>query len=242
MAKDTQNALPQLDERLKHIAFIMDGNGRWAQRRGMPRMAGHRAGAKTFQTLAHHCADIGLKYMTVYAFSTENWKRPAEEVNALMDLMSYYLDNGERLTKNRSISFRLIGDASALPQKLQDKIASLEESTKNGEMVLNIAINYGARAEIARAYRVLRERGVENPTEADISDAMYTASCPDPDLIVRTGGDLRISNFLLWQAAYSEFYFSDKLWPDLMPEDIDEMVAQFYTRKRRFGDVTDKKV
>ena len=240
MANVTPNTQPLVDERLRHIAFIMDGNGRWAQRRGMPRMFGHRAGAKTFQRLAQHCADIGLKYMTVYAFSTENWKRPAEEVDALMNLMEYYLENGERLTQNRSISFRLIGDPSPLPEKLQKKIAALEESTKDGEMVLNIAINYGARAEIARAYRLLRERGIEQPTEADISAAMYTAASPDPDLIVRTGGDVRISNFLLWQAAYSEFYFSDKLWPDLTPEDIDEIVTQFYTRKRRFGGVVAK--
>ncbi|MBQ7337658.1 MAG: di-trans,poly-cis-decaprenylcistransferase [Clostridia bacterium] len=237
MAAEKEKNIPQLDDKLKHIAFIMDGNGRWAQRRGMPRMAGHRAGAKTFQTLSHYCADVGLKIMTVYAFSTENWKRPAAEVNALMELMDYYLDNSERLMRKRSIRFRFIGDTTALPEKLQRKIADLEDSTKNNDMILNIALNYGARAEITRAYRVLRERGIENPTEQDVSDAMYTGGFADPDLIVRTGGDLRISNFLLWQAAYSELYFTDKLWPELTTDDIDEIIREFYTRKRRFGDV-----
>ena len=237
MASEKQNNPVQLDDKLKHIAFIMDGNGRWAQRRGMPRMAGHRAGAKTFQTLSHYCADIGLKIMTVYAFSTENWKRPAAEVNALLDLMDYYLDNSEPLMRKRSIRFRFIGDTTALPEKLQKKIADLESSTKDNQMILNIALNYGSRAEICHAYEVLREKGIEHPTEQDMADAMYTGGFEDPDLIVRTGGDLRISNFLLWQAAYSEFYFTDKLWPELTTDDIDEIVREFYTRKRRFGSV-----
>lgn len=225
------------DGRLKHIAFIMDGNGRWAQKHGMPRVAGHRAGAKTFQKLMYHCADIGLKIITVYAFSTENWKRPEDEVNALMDLCEFYLDNSDRMLKKRSFQFRILGDLSRLNGDLQRKIAEITEKTKDNDIILNIALNYGARSELLRAYRLLRERGVEDPTEQDVSDALYTAGLVDPDLIVRTGGELRISNFLLWQAAYSEFYFTDKLWPDMTAADIDEIVADFYTRGRRYGNV-----
>jgi undecaprenyl diphosphate synthase len=200
-------------------------------------MAGHRAGAKVFQTLSHYCADVGLKIMTVYAFSTENWKRPAAEVNALLELMDYYLENSERLMRKRSIRFRFIGDMKALPEKLQCKIAALEDSTKNNDMILNIALNYGARAEICHAYEILRERGIEHPTEQDVSDAMYTGGFADPDLIVRTAGEYRLSNFLLWQAAYSELYFTDVLWPDFSPENLAEAVREFSRRKRRFGGV-----
>ena len=227
----------KLDERLRHIAFIMDGNGRWAKNRGMPRTAGHRAGAKTFQKIAKYCADRGLCAMTVYAFSTENWKRPKEEVDAIMDLLEQYLNESEKALKDYSISVRVIGDVIALRPSLQQKINALQKRTEGNDMILNIAINYGARMELCHAYEQLIARGVTKVTEDDISAALYTAGCPDPDMIVRTGGDYRISNFLLWQAAYAELYFTDVLWPDLTEQDVEKAIQAFYSRSRRYGGV-----
>ena len=220
-----------VDDRLRHIAFIMDGNGRWAKKRNMPREYGHKKGAQVFHDLCEYCNEIGIKYMTVYAFSTENWKRPKTEVDAIMRLLEEYLDR--ELPDN--VKIRVIGDVSALPEKLIKKIRDVEERSKNNESVVNIAINYGSRAEITTALNKLLAEGRKNVTEADINAALYTGDCPDPDLIVRTGGDLRISNFLLWQAAYSELYFTDTLWPDMTPEKVDAAIADFYSRKRRFG-------
>ena len=220
-----------VDERLRHIAFIMDGNGRWAQSRNMPRELGHKKGAQVFREICEYCHKLGIKYMTVYAFSTENWKRPKREVDAIMRLLEEYLDR--ELPEN--VRIRVIGDVSALPDRLVEKIRDVEEKSRDRESIVNIAINYGSRAELTTAFNKLLAKGKEEITEADINAALYTGDCPDPDLIVRTGGDLRISNFLLWQAAYSELYFTDTLWPDMTGDDVDAAVLDFYSRKRRYG-------
>ena len=221
----------KVDDRLKHIAFIMDGNGRWAKKRGMPREYGHKKGAQVFREMCEYCHKLGIKYMTVYAFSTENWKRPKTEVDAIMKLLEEYLDH----ELPNGVKVHVIGDVSALPENLIEKIRGVEEKSQNNDSVVNIAINYGSRAELTTAFNKLIAEGKRNVTEADINDALYTGDCPDPDLIVRTGGDFRISNFLLWQAAYSELYFTDTLWPDMTPENVDAAVLDFYSRKRRYG-------
>ena len=221
----------QVDERLKHIAFIMDGNGRWASSRGMPREYGHKNGARVFREITEYCHKIGIKYITVYAFSTENWKRPKREIDAIMKLLDEYLDR----QRPENASIRFIGDVSVLDEKLFEKIKALETETAGHDCVLNVAMNYGSRAEIVNACNKLIRAGVTEVSEKDVNDALYTGDCPDPDLIVRTGGDLRISNFLLWQAAYSELYFTETLWPDMKAEDVDRAVADFYSRKRRYG-------
>ena len=225
----------RVDERLRHIAFIMDGNGRWAKKRSMPREYGHVSGAKNFKKIIRYCGDIGVKIITVYAFSTENWKRPKNEVDAIMKLLSEYIDDAVASVDENNIQLHFLGDMSIFPPEVQEKIANAENVSKDKELVLNIALNYGARAEIAHALEVLIEGGKTKVSEDDVSSALYTAHCADPDLIVRTGGDLRLSNFLLWQAAYAEFYFTDTLWPDLDSKEIDKIVDHFYGRKRRFG-------
>ncbi len=226
-----KDKITKVDDRLRHIAFIMDGNGRWAKKRGMPREYGHKKGAQVFREMCEYCHKLGIKYMTVYAFSTENWKRPKTEVDAIMKLLEEYLDH----ELPNGVKVHVIGDVSALPENLIEKIRGVEEKSQNNDSVVNIAINYGSRAELTTAFNKLIAEGKRNVTEADINDALYTGDCPDPDLIVRTGGDFRISNFLLWQAAYSELYFTDTLWPDMTPENVDAAVLDFYSRKRRYG-------
>ena len=219
------------DHSLNHIAFIMDGNGRWAKKRGMPREYGHKVGAEAFQRVVEACDKFGIQCVTVYAFSTENWKRPKREVDSIMKLLEDYLDK----SCPESISIRIIGDIGALEPKLQEKIIKIQNLTANREKVLNIALNYGSRAEIVNAVNTLISEGRDNITESDITSRLYTANCPELDLIVRTGGDLRISNFLLWQAAYAEFYFTDKLWPDMTEDDVAAAIESFNSRKRRYG-------
>lgn len=226
-----------VDEKLTHIAFIMDGNGRWATRRSLPREAGHSAGAKNFKTVVRYCKSIGIKYVTVYAFSTENWKRPKREVDAIMNLLDSYMVEAREET---DVEYRFIGTRDGLDEKIVEKIDRLEDFTSGREYRLNIALNYGGREEIVNAVKRAATDGVENITEADISARLYTSDCPEPDLIVRTGGEYRISNFLMWQSAYSELYFSDKLWPAYTTDDVDEAVIAFSKRKRRFGGL-DKK-
>ncbi len=226
-----------VDDKLKHIAFIMDGNGRWAQMRGQPREYGHQEGSEAFKRIVQHCGDIGIKVVTVYAFSTENWKRPKHEVAAIMKLLNTYLSNCEQELSKRGVRFRVIGDKSKLSPSLVKKINRVEEATKNNSLLLNFALNYGGRAEIVSAVNKLIESGKKDVTEQDISESIYTFDCSDPDLIVRTGGDVRISNFLIWQAAYSELYFTETLWPDMSSEDVDAAVREFYTRQRRYGGV-----
>ena len=223
-----------VDERLCHIAFIMDGNGRWAQSRGLPREHGHAAGAQTFYRIAEYCRTIGIRYMTVYAFSTENWKRPPQEVRTIMGILESYIHKCAEMGAKGNIHVRIIGNLSVFSKELQEKIEKLDVDTAHNSFHLNIAINYGARAELCRAVELLRKSD-EPVTEQTLAGALYTSHCPDPDMIVRTGGDMRISNFLLWQSAYSELYFTDTLWPDMSPEDVDAAVTEFYSRKRRFG-------
>lgn len=226
----------QLDERLSHIAFIMDGNGRWAKKRGMPREYGHRFGVQAFRKILDHCQKIGLQTATFYAFSTENWKRPKKEVDAIMKLMDQYLSECEKNLSDYDFRICFLGDKSVFDEKRRSRMERLEEKTADRRATLNIALNYGGRDEIVYACNQLIAKG-EPVTEADISAALYTAKSADPDLIIRTGGDLRISNFLLWQAAYAELYFTDCLWPDFGPAQLDAAIEDFYTRKRRFGGV-----
>lgn len=225
------------DGRLKHIAIIMDGNGRWAQKRGLPREFGHKHGAGTLRRIVEHCGKIGLKALTVYAFSTENWKRPKKEIDSILSLLRQYVEECEKNVEKYRAHFRFIGDLSVFDQELQDRIARLQEQTKDRPFVLNIAFNYGGRSEIVRAYSRLLENGKREITEDDVAEELYTAFCGDPDLIIRTGGDMRISNFLLWQAAYAELYFTDVLWPDFKEDELELAIENFYARKRRFGGV-----
>ncbi|MBE6629302.1 MAG: di-trans,poly-cis-decaprenylcistransferase [Ruminococcaceae bacterium] len=222
---------------LKHIAFIMDGNGRWAKKRGLPRDHGHRFGVTAFETVLKHCEKLGIQTVTVYAFSTENWKRPPKEVETIMKLMDHYLAECEKKIDEYNMHICFLGDKSPFEEKRRARMERLEKLTANKPRVLNIALNYGGRDEIVRACNALIASGARNVTEADFAAALDTKGRDDPDLIVRTGGDLRISNFLLWQCAYAEFYFTDVLWPDFGPAEIDAAVEAFYKRKRRFGGV-----
>ncbi|MBE6609986.1 MAG: di-trans,poly-cis-decaprenylcistransferase [Ruminococcaceae bacterium] len=220
---------------LQHIAFIMDGNGRWANLMGKPREFGHTEGAKAFERVVEYCGDIGVKYVTVYAFSTENWKRPRAEVEKIMSLLEMYLDKLMEKADKYDLRVRFIGDRTPLSEKLIKKIEKAEALTFYRTRTVNIALNYGGRAEMCAAVNKLIREGKTEITEKDISGALYTAECPDPDLIVRTAGEQRLSNFLLWQGAYSEFYFTDTLWPDFGPEGVEAAVNAYYKRTRRFG-------
>ena len=217
---------------LKHIAFIMDGNGRWAKMRGLPREAGHTAGASNFKTVVRYCKKIGIQCCTVYAFSTENIRRPRHEVEAIFRLLLSYI---EEAADEKDIEFRFIGRPEALSENIGRRTRALEDETRGRPYRLNIALNYGGRDEIVNAVNSLIASGKREITEDDISANLFTDGCPEPDLIVRTGKEMRISNFLLWQCAYSEFYFSDKMWPDYTTEDVDEAVRDFARRSRRWG-------
>ena len=223
-----------LDDRLKHIAIIMDGNGRWAKQRGFPREVGHSYGADAFRKILEYCGEIGLKALTVYAFSTENWKRPKSEIDSIIGLLKKYIAECERKSDKYDLAIRFIGDISVFEESLQERIRLLEEKSRNNKLSLNIAFNYGGRSEIVYAAKKLFDKGQEI-TEESLCSEMYTSYCGDPDLIIRTGGDLRISNFLLWQSAYAELYFTDVLWPDFSPKELDKAIESFYSRKRRYG-------
>ena len=227
-----------------HIGIIMDGNGRWAKKRGLPRKAGHSAGAKTFRKITRYCSDIGIKYLTVYAFSTENWKRPEDEVSSLMKLFKSYLEEALADFKEDSIVVKFIGDKAPFDEALRNLMIENEESSKDRDgMVLNIAMNYGSRDEIVRAVKNIcsdvQNGSVlpENIDEQLISDYLYTSGQPDPDLIIRPSGEHRISNFLLWQSAYTEFVIMNKLWPDFETSDLDEALEIYSQRNRRYGGV-----
>lgn len=227
-----------------HIGIIMDGNGRWAKKRGLPRKAGHSAGAKTFRKITRYCSDIGIKYLTVYAFSTENWKRPEDEVRSLMKLFKSYLEEALADFKDDSIVVKFIGDKSPFNEDLRNLMIENEESSKDRDgMVLNIAMNYGSRDEIVRAVKNICndvQSGAVLPESIDeqlISDYLYTSGQPDPDLIIRPSGEYRISNFLLWQSAYTEFVIMNKLWPDFETSDLDEAIKIYSQRNRRYGGV-----
>jgi len=224
--------------KLRHIAFIMDGNGRWAESRGLMREAGHSAGASNFKKIVRYCKSIGIECCTVYAFSTENIKRPKREVDALFRLLLSYIVEAD---EEKDIEFKFIGEPAELSEKIGKRTAELEQKTAGRPYRLNIAFNYGGRAEIVRSVNRLIENGADKVTEDDITRELYTYGRPEPDLIVRTGNEVRISNFLLWQCAYSELYFSDKMWPDYTSEDVDEAVIAFAKRKRRWGGLDEDK-
>ena len=226
----------KVDENLRHIAFIMDGNGRWAKARGMERPEGHKVGVKVFEDVANLCFDYGLDAVTFYAFSTENWKRPPAEIKVIMGLLSMYLDKcGDSLIK-RGVRFRVIGDKAGLDSELLKKIEKLENESRHFERVLNVAINYGGRDEIVHACQKLVAQGREINKD-NLSLALYTEDCIEPDLVIRTAGEKRLSNFLLWQASYSEFYFTKRLWPDFSVSDLYDAIIEYQSRDRRYGGV-----
>lgn len=226
----------------KHIAIIMDGNRRWAKEKGLDPKLGHKAGAETLEKIASFANEIGLKYLTVYAFSTENWKRTREEVGALMILLNNYLDKFLNKESLRNIKIRVLGNIENLDKGLRENICKIVEKSKNNTgLTLNIAFNYGGRDEIVKAVKNISEKvknneiAIEQIDEMLVQDNLYTVDEPDPDLLIRPGGELRISNFLLWQLAYTEFLFIDKYWPDFSEEDLLEAIMEFEKRNRKFG-------
>ncbi len=226
----------------RHIAIILDGNGRWAKRRGLPRTAGHAAGAETFRRIATYCKDIGIDYLTVYAFSTENWKRPREEADAIMGLLGKYLREAVDTMERDHIRLKILGDPEILPKSLRDLIDETADiSTHYEGFQANVCLNYGGRDEIVRAALRFAEDykagKAATLTEESFSNYMFSAGIPDPDLIIRPGGEMRLSNFLMWESAYSELIFTDVLWPDFTSGDIDAAIAEYQRRDRRFGGI-----
>jgi len=221
----------------KHIAFIMDGNGRWAKKQSKPREYGHYYGAKKFKEIIQHCADGGVECVTVYAFSTENWKRPKNEVDAIMNLFREYIHEAERNFKNSDVRIRFIGNRDVFDLKMKNEMARVEKLTESRTKTLCIAMNYGGRGEIVDAVNHLIASGKTSVTEEDITNTIYSGAVPPPDMIIRTGGEVRLSNFLLWQSAYSELFFTDTLWPDLTTEEVDRLIDTYYQRNRRYGGV-----
>lgn len=219
----------------KHVAFILDGNGRWAAKRNLPRNAGHKRGAEVFEDITNYCKDAGVKSITAYAFSTENWKRTDEEIGGIIDILNIYLDDVIREKYKENLRFRAIGDNSRFPEYIQEKIKLAEEKTKDNYYNLNLCLNYGGRAELCYAFNRLIKEGKTEITEEDVSKHLYTAHSGDPDIIIRTGGDYRISNFLLWQASYAELYFTPTLWPDFSKDELYAIFNKFAGTKRRFG-------
>ena len=224
----------------QHIAIIMDGNGRWATDRGLDRTFGHKEGVETVKKITSECARLGVKYLTLYTFSTENWNRPAYEIEALMGLVLSFVEMD--LFTDNSIKFRMVGDMDRLPQLVQDKIRYMEDLTKDGErMTVIMAMSYSSKQELTRSTRLIAEEvkngqlKSEDITEQTINDHLYTNFMPDPELLIRTGGELRISNYLLWQCAYSEFYFCNTYWPDFDEEALHKAIADYQSRQRRFG-------
>lgn len=246
LKKRSKTALNGIDiNRLpKHIAIIMDGNGRWAKKRGLTRNFGHKEGANTIKKIAAYCDDIGIKYLTVFAFSTENWARPKSEVDTLMSLLFEYLKNAEKEMGGRNISIKVIGDKEGLPIEIQNEIKRVEKSTlKNTGLKLIFAINYGGRDDILHAVKEtikdvnLGKITLDKVDMSTITSNLYTKDLPDPDLLIRSSGEKRISNFLLWQCAYAEFWFTDILWPDFKEKHILEAIEVYQKRNRRFGGV-----
>lgn len=242
-----EQVAPELDRTRipAHIAIILDGNGRWAQRRGLPRTAGHSAGSETFRRIATYLQGLGVRYFTVYAFSTENWKRPQAEVDAIMALLDQYLHEAIRDMRKKNIRLHFFGDEEALSPSLRALIRETDEASRTLDgMTVNVCVNYGGRAELVRAARLLAEdcaAGRLRPEDIDerrVEERLWSAGVPDPDLLIRPGGELRLSNFLLWQSAYTEFYFTDTLWPDFDEREINRAIADFQRRSRRYGGIT----
>ena len=227
----------------RHIAIILDGNGRWAKKRGLPRTAGHAVGAENFRKIATYCKNIGVEYLTVYAFSTENWSRPAGEVSTIMKLLGKYLQEAIDTMERDHIRMKVLGDVEGLAPELREMVRRTDEISQRYEgFQANICLNYGGRDEIVKAARRYAEALAAGETDAELteerfSDYLYSAGIPDPDLLIRPGGEQRISNFLLWQCAYAEFYFTDVLWPDFTPEELDKAIAVYHSRDRRYGGV-----
>lgn len=235
MVKKNKQDIPGFDGRLKSVGIIMDGNGRWAKARGLSRSEGHKAGAKSIKPVLEALSELDVMHVTLYAFSTENWKRPKDEVDGIMNLIYAYLERFKEYKDEFDASINFIGDKSRLTEKLRRKCIEIEDASRGRSRTINIALNYGGRDEILMAVNKAVKEGCSPITEADISRHLYTSGMPDPDLIIRTGGDLRISNFLLWQSAYSELYVTDTLWPDFGREGVFAAAEEFYRRKRRFG-------
>jgi undecaprenyl diphosphate synthase len=232
----SENSVP------KHIGIIMDGNGRWAKLRGLPRHEGHRHGTENLREILQACGDFGVKHLTIYAFSTENWGRPKTEINFLIRILETVIDRELAELHAKGVQLRHIGSDKGLPKMLQRKVHEAQELTKNNsKIILNVAFDYGGRAEIVQACQQLIAEGVkpEAVTEQMISDRLYTTGQPDPDLIIRTGGDMRISNFMIWQAAYAELYVTPLFWPDFGREELRKALDSFGNRERRFGLVLD---
>ena len=241
MAAQTEVDFSRLPQ---HIAIIMDGNGRWAKKRGLPRTAGHAAGAETFRTIATYCKDIGLDYLTVYAFSSENWKRPEEEVGAIMGLLKKYLLEAIAQMERDRVKMEFFGDLSPLTPELRELCERTREISRHYEgCQVNICLNYGGRDELVRAARAFARDCIDGKADPNhltvdrFGGYLYSRGVPDPDLVIRTSGELRLSNFLLWQAAYSEFYITDVLWPDFSKEELHRAIAAYQSRDRRFGGV-----
>ena len=227
----------------RHIAIIMDGNGRWAKKRGLPRTAGHAAGAEAFRRIANYCRTLGVEYLTVYAFSTENWKRSAEEISGIMRLLRRYLEEALTDMEKNRVRFKFFGDLSKLTPELQEMCRRAESRSVDYDVQVNFCLNYGGRDEIVHAVKGFLsdvEAGKahrEDLNEEVLSGYLYSAGVPDPELIIRPSGEQRTSNFLLWQSAYSEYVFMDVLWPDFSPEDLDKAIEEYHRRNRRFGGV-----
>lgn len=224
-----------------HIAIIMDGNGRWAKKRGLPRNLGHRQGVQTLNKIARYCSDIGIKHLTVYAFSTENWNRPQKEVDYLLDLLDKNLQGLEKKLSKRQIRLKVIGETNNLSDGLKQTIANIENNSKNNTgMILNIAFNYGSKDELIHVFQKLQQEQMPF-TKENVDKYLYTSESKDVDLLIRTSGEMRISNFLLWQIAYSEFYFTDVYWPDFSPKELDKAIMAYNMRERRFGGIKNEK-
>ena len=227
----------------RHIAIIMDGNGRWAKQRGLPRTAGHAAGAEAFRRIANYCRTLGVEYLTVYAFSTENWKRSADEVAGIMKLLRRYLEEALRDMEKNRVRFRFFGDLTKLSPELQALCDRAQKQSEDYDVQVNFCLNYGGRDEIVQAARRFAwdvadgKRQPEELTEELLATYLYSADVPDPELIIRPSGEKRTSNFLLWQSAYSEYVFMNVLWPDFSPEDLDAAIEEYHRRNRRFGGV-----
>ena len=236
-------ALSEKPKPPRHIAIIMDGNGRWAKQRGLPRTAGHAAGAEAFRRIANYCRTLGVEYLTVYAFSTENWKRSADEVAGIMKLLRRYLEEALRDMEKNRVRFCFFGDLSKLSPDLQALCDRAQKQSEDYDVQVNFCLNYGGRDEIVRAARAFAadvQAGkcqVSDLTEELFGDYLYSRDVPDPELIIRPSGEMRTSNFLLWQSAYSEYVFMDVLWPDFGPEDLDKAIEEYHRRNRRFGGV-----
>lgn len=236
--------MTKTENKLEHIAVIMDGNGRWAQRKGLPRSVGHKKGAETVKEITRAAGELGIKYLTLYAFSTENWQRSDDEVATLMDLLREYLKNDIKELQENGVRIIFIGERHMLDPDIVEQMKKVEEETAaNDKLVLCIALSYGSRHEIVNAAKkiaALAKRGDIEPSDIDLkmfSDMLYTKSIPDPDILIRTSGERRISNYLLWQLAYAEFFFTDTLWPDFSRKELEQIIQEYKTRERRYGKV-----